>query len=64
MKLLEYFFVIALTLAIACGFIFFWHTWQKTRSRLALVLAIVTTALVSIIIAFCIATLIIYLISL
>ena len=64
MKLLEYFFVITLTLAIACGFIFFWHTWQKTRSRLALVLAIVTTALVSIIIAFCIATLIIYLISL
>ncbi len=64
MKLIEYFFVIALTLAIACGFVFFWHTWNKTRSRLALVLAIATTVLVSVIIAFCVATLIIYLLSL
>lgn len=64
MKLIEIFFVIALSLVIACGFVFFWHTWNKTRSRLALVLSILTTVLVCVIIAFCVATLCIYLFSL
>lgn len=61
---IEYFFAVALCLVVAAGFVFLWHRWNTTKSPLALVLAIAATVLVAVIIAFSLATLIIYLLSL
>lgn len=64
MKFIEYFFAVALAAVVAAGFVFLWHRWNRTRTPLALVLAIIVTVLVAIIAAFSIATLVIYLLSL
>ncbi len=64
MGFIENLFAIALTVFTACGFIFLWHKWNTTRSTLVLILAIAVTALMAVSIAFSLATLILYVISL
>ena len=61
---IETLFAAALTVFTAAGFIFLWHKWNVTRSTLVLVLAIAVTALMAVSIAFSLATLILYIISL
>lgn len=64
MKPLEYFFIISLAVAIACGFIFSWHAWNRSRSKLSLIVAVSVTAILAVVTAFCLATLVITLMSL
>ena len=61
---IHYFFVISAALAVAAGFVFFWHRWSRTRNTLSLIFAIVLTVLVAVITAFSAATLIISLLDL
>ena len=64
MGFFEYFLAISMTCATAAGFVFLWHSWSATRSKLTLIFAIAVTALVAVAIAFSIATLILYLLNL
>lgn len=64
MLTVENLFALALTVFTAAGFIFLWHRWNVTRSTLVLVLAIAVTVIMAVSVAFSLATLILYVISL
>ncbi|MBR6676218.1 MAG: hypothetical protein IKL24_02675 [Clostridia bacterium] len=64
MKPVEYFFIVSLAVAIACGFIFSWHAWNRSRSKLSFIVAVSVTVLLAVITAFTLATLAIYILSL
>lgn len=61
---IHYFFVISAALAVAAGFVFFWHRWSRTRTPLSLIIAIAITVAVAVILAFSTASLIITLLDL